>query len=485
VQGTQISLPRVGDPTCARLLPLPAGKFCVRAAGIGTRIAAVVWHGNANRARGRTPQHRSPARSPGGDISGAIVTRSPPPALLFVADSHGTLAAVRSLGRAGIPVTVADWRRLVPARWSRYATRGVDCPSFERGGATFVEWLLSFGKRRPGHVLLATTDDLAWLFARHARELEQHFRLATAPIDAMDTLLNKWRLSQACAGAGLTTPQTVLAGSNDALAPPLLIKPQSQVLFHPHHKGLVVTDLAALETELTRFRAGTRYDPSLLAFDSRVAVPMLQAFVDVRRYGTYSLSGFVDDDHLVVKASRKVLQRPFSVGVGLCFEAAPVEEGLAHRIAALCRHLGHRGVFEVELLDAGERRLLVDFNPRFFGQMAFDIARGADLPLLAYLLALGNRRRLAKVVDVSRVPAADAPRAWCDRITLACYLSALRLTQAFSRHDAAYWRRWLDTKPHDAVLDAGDVWPTVVAAGQTLLLQLAHPRSTLRAATVA
>src|SRR5439155_18028510 len=62
-------------------------------------------------------------------------------ALLCVADYHGTLAATRSLGRAGISVTVADWRRLVPARWSRYAERTVSCPGIDADALTFMSWL--------------------------------------------------------------------------------------------------------------------------------------------------------------------------------------------------------------------------------------------------------------------------------------------------------------------------------------------------------
>src|SRR5581483_5333499 len=135
-----------------------------------------------------------------------------PPALLMVADYHGTLAAVRSLGRAGIPVTVADWRRLVPARWSRYAVRTVTTPPLDSGGTAFVDWLLDFGAKSPGHVLLATTDDLAWLFARHRNELARNFRLDSPPLDAVYTLLNKWQLREACAAEGIGVPDAVLAG---------------------------------------------------------------------------------------------------------------------------------------------------------------------------------------------------------------------------------------------------------------------------------
>ena len=49
---------------------------------------------------------------------------------------------------------------------------------------------------------------------------------------------------------------------------------------------------------------------------------------------------------------------------------------LAAAVARLCRGLGYFGAFEVEFLREGERRMVIDFNPRFYGQMAFDVKRG-------------------------------------------------------------------------------------------------------------
>src|SRR5882724_6278504 len=196
-----------------------------------------------------------------------------PPALLIVADYHGTLAAVRSLGRAGISVTVADWRRLVPARWSRYAVRSVTCPPLDKGSTAFIDWLLEFGARHPGHVLLPTTDDLAWLFARHRNELARSFRLESPPLAAIYTLLNKWQLHEACAAEGIGVPESVLVGSGQPLAPPLLIKPQTQILLSPHQKGRLVERPEQLEPALADFRAATRYDATFLAFDPSAAAP--------------------------------------------------------------------------------------------------------------------------------------------------------------------------------------------------------------------
>jgi hypothetical protein len=183
-----------------------------------------------------------------------------------------------------------------------------------------------------------------------------------------------------------------------------------------------------------------------------------------------------------VNASRKVLQRPRKLGVGLCFETAAVDEDLAERVLSMCRNVGYRGVFEIEMLDALGRRMLIDFNPRFFGQMAFDVARGTDLPLLAYLLAIGDRKGLESALHAARRSPPQAPRAWCDRISLALFLSALRLTGGIDAHDAAYWRHWLRGAPHDPVLDRHDMWPGLIAAGAGLLHQLRHMRTALRQA---
>ena len=103
------------------------------------------------------------------------------------------------------------------------------------------------------------------------------------------------------------------------------------------------------------------------------------------------MAGFVDDGgECVALASMKILQRPRKVGIGLCFEARAIEEPLVEKIAALCRRVGYTGVFEAEFVVAGDRRLLIDFNPRFYSQMGFEVARG--LPAAAARVARGERR---------------------------------------------------------------------------------------------
>src|SRR4051794_26307538 len=98
----------------------------------------------------------------------------PAPMLLCNPDYYGTLAATRLLGRRGIPVSVAGEQRLAVSSWSRYATRRLRCPA-SRDSSAFVDWLLAFGKREPGHTLCPTSDDLTYLYALHREELSQNF----------------------------------------------------------------------------------------------------------------------------------------------------------------------------------------------------------------------------------------------------------------------------------------------------------------------
>lgn len=405
--------------------------------------------------------------------------------LLLVADYHGTLASVRSLGRAGIDVTVADWRSLVPAKWSKYTTRTLRCPDPTSHPREVIAWLLEVGARDPGLVLLPTTDDLAWLFARHRAELQQFYVMDTPSLDCVYAVLNKWKLRDACAAVGIDTPETWLSLDSEELKFPLLIKPQTQTLLYPHQKGRVVRDASQLKAQYDDFRASTQYAEALREVDPGVDVPMLQHMVESR--GIYGLSGFIDasGELFVVSAARKVLQKPQVLGVGLCFQQSRLNAPLAEKLRALCRHLGYHGMFEVEFLENDGKHLLIDFNPRCYGQIGFDISRGVDLPLMAYLHATGELQQLRAAVEAAkRHLQHEHSRAWCDRISLELFL---KLRQLFGAADATQlrtWSQWIASNQQhltDAVIDREDWVPGVVAALSVFWQHARHPGGTWRA----
>lgn len=412
------------------------------------------------------------------------------PVLLTMAAYHGTLAAARCLGASGIPVTVADPGCFAPARWSRFAVRRHFCPPVE-DPPRHLSWLLHFGARTPGCVLYPTGDDVAWLFARYRAELSRCFRLYQPSSDVIYTLLNKHKLLRACSEAGLETPATWFPDDGDdldrlaaELPYPLVVKPQTQILLRPHNKGRVVPSREALRSSYERLMRSATHSPHLVGHDPDVVRPLLQEFFPRAAADIYNLSGFVDEtgELFVVRASRKVLQRPRRLGVGVCFEEAETDLPLAGRLLELCRRVGYYGVFEVEFIRQGPRFLLLDFNPRFYGQMAFDVARGLPLPLFVYEAALGRRERLRALVERAR-EAPAGPGVFCNRIDLGLLLRLQRLAGNMDAADEARWRLWVashDGAITDAIIDSSDRGPELAYVAEEAWRFLRHPRSFLR-----
>lgn len=413
-----------------------------------------------------------------------------PPVLLFSAGFYGTLAAARCFGRRGIDVTVADPSKLGPASWSRFVGRRVQCPPESRA-EDFIAWLLDFGRREPlRHVLYPTSDELAWLVSVHREELGRYFHLYDPGVDAVYGLLNKRKLSEVGQEVGLRLPRTWFPESESDLATvarearfPVLIKPTTQILYSTHRKGHPVAAPAQLAEEYRAFSLDG-YADMLVRFDPAVSRPMVQEFHPEAAQGIYSLSGFVDEtgELFEVRGAMKVLQRPRRLGVGVCFESAPVRQELADGLKRLCKRLDYHGVFEVEFIQTKEDFLLIDFNPRYYGQMGFDIARGLPLPLLAYHAALGDRDGLLREVKAARAWQGRG-EVFCNRIALEMLLNLQRLSGALPEDEARQWRQWLDAHRGlsvDPLIDSDDLVPTAVELAQILYVSARHPRAFLR-----
>ena len=291
--------------------------------------------------------------------------------LLTMPDYGGTLAAVRCLGARGVPVYVAYSQLLAPAAWSRHVAERFPCPP-PRPASALLEWLFDFGRRRPGQVLYATSDDLAWLLAVHEKELGRYYRLYAPPSEVMLRVLDKKAMYEAAAAAGIATPTTEFPG-NDAeleravrrLPHPVLIKPRTQAHLSSLLKGEVVADPRDTVARYRAFMSQNRYDDAIVRHLADVSRPMLQRYTPEAARSIYSLSGFCDEtgDSFTVRAAVKVLQWPRRVGVGICFEDAPVDEQLAERLRQFCLQVGYFGVFEAEFVRDGSGLRLIDFNP--------------------------------------------------------------------------------------------------------------------------
>jgi predicted ATP-grasp superfamily ATP-dependent carboligase len=226
------------------------------------------------------------------------------------------------------------------------------------------------------------------------------------------------------------------------------------------------------------------YHPLLLEKSPSSTQPMLQELHQEGDTSIYNLSGFIDrtGQRAVVRAGVKVLQHPRRLGIGLCFERAPLREQLVARLLQLCRNIGYFGVFEVEFLQVKGRELMIDFNPRFYHQMAFDLSRGLCLPELMYHGTRGAEPEFEHCLASAR-DENSKERTHSNRFVLGVMLRAQRLSGALSREEERHWRDWYRThRTHctDAVLDAADPLPGVVDVAHTVYGYARHPRGFLQ-----
>jgi D-aspartate ligase len=410
--------------------------------------------------------------------------------LLLGADYYGTLAAARAFGRAGIRVVMADANRRARGLYSKYVSEKLFHPPLSAPGA-LVDWLIAWGEKNPGSVLYPTNDHLAWLFAMERRRLSRVFSMFSPDVEAIITLLDKKRLHAACDAVGIDVPLThglseiaIESTQVRAVPFPILLKPRMQVYLTSGIKGFIAHDYVELQAELARFNSLVAFDPVITTHYPDIAEPMLQEYLAAAETSIFSVSGFVGaDGAIVARGAMKVLQRPRKVGIGLCFESRPVDRPLVEKLSALSAKVGYFGAFESEFIVHGKRRLLIDFNPRFYSQMGFDIARSLPIPTLVWHSARGDHDKVKAEIARAQAWTPRGDEVYCHKTMLDLVLGLQGFSGQMTHEEVSRWRRWYEAHKSvatDAVRDPDDRVPGWIDAAQWLGHFARHPRSFVR-----
>jgi D-aspartate ligase len=150
-------------------------------------------------------------------------------------------------------------------------------------------------------------------------------------------------------------------------------------------------------------------------------------------------------------------------------------------VMRLCRELGYFGIFEIEMIESDGRFLLIDFNPRPYSQMAFEIARGVPLPYLAYLDATGQRDTLARAVREAQDEPKRGATAYAHTFLLSLVITGQALGRPLGFDAPEPWARWLkQNRLQDAVFDVSDPVPALLDAAAHVEQFARHPRSFVR-----
>jgi D-aspartate ligase len=399
---------------------------------------------------------------------------------------------VRSLGRAGVEVVTLDPSMICQGRFSRYSSQHLTCPAFEESSA-WAEWLLRKARIGPRRAIYATSDAVSFALARHRNELSADFELYQPGLDTVMSILDKGLLMQNAQAVGMETPPTWFPQNSAEAAKiakdvggAILVKPRSQLAQRTKIKGAVVESRGDRVQSI--FDGYMKDQSTSSEFAKKYPVtmtPLIQQYYPQAVENVYSLSGFREKDGggVTMRAARKILQQPRGTGVGLCFEPAVVDPHLAAQTKRLCERIGYYGVFELEFILAEEKAMLIDFNGRFYQQIAFDIARGMELPALAYAAATQNQAEVTRLMELGNSGKHDDVAGFCNHFGLATMIKTQRILRTMSRKDAARWLDW-SKGSHGTMIDAAkdphDALPAFVDVAYHLLHALRHPRAFVR-----
>ncbi|MET8943908.1 ATP-grasp domain-containing protein [Streptomyces sp. NPDC004542] len=294
---------------------------------------------------------------------------------------HGTLGAVRSLGRAGVEVHVVADSDGSPVRRSRFVRQLHPPPPPGASPDEITAALHRVAGRIGRPALLVPMDDASAIAVSTRRaELASCYLLPAGPGALPERVADKAELASVCASIGIPHPVTVVpdspARAADAvrrLGLPVVAK-WSRPWLLPAGSGLRSTVLVDSARQAAELHLRTEEAGSPL---------LLQAYLPPGPERDWFFHGYADRSCTVRAggAGRKLLSWPRGAGLTAVghWTDNPQVRALAERLVG---ELGYRGVLDLDFRRCGTtgRYHLLDFNPRPGAQFRlFTDAAGTDV----------------------------------------------------------------------------------------------------------
>ena len=281
-------------------------------------------------------------------------------------------------------------------RHSKFTTEFRQSPSMLETDA-FISWLRHELESERIGLIAPTSDSIMFHAACAAESVGGPQVVGHATPDAIFDSLLKHRFADALTRAGFPTPATAaptsLADAEQFVAEvgyPVVAKPRTHIGVGVE-RGEIIENRDDLVAHFRPYELGDGHRYAIER-DPNLAWPLLQEFIDVPNLEIVSVSGCIgpDGEVLALGHSSKVRQWPPGLGIGTLFVSEDHQPFTDAAVDAVRAVLG-MGIFEFEVLyDPASRNYWgIDLNPRAFGQVALDIARGQNLPLHWYRSVTG------------------------------------------------------------------------------------------------
>jgi D-aspartate ligase len=305
------------------------------------------------------------------------------------------LAALRSLGRAGLRVLAVDHRPWALGLRSRYA-EPVIAPDPLDDEDGFLARLAELGRTLDEPVpVFPTHDEHLNAIARKADSLGNAFRYPFPSWDVLERVQEKRHQLDKAVEVGLGVPRTLhprsvaeARAAGEELGYPVFVKPSKPQLFKQRYGRQAYRCETWPELE----EAYGRMEPY---------EPMVQEWIPGGDDELYTVGSYIASDGapLGLFCGRKLRQTLPWMGSCRVGEAVWVDRVIEDGLRLL-RALGYHGISQVEVKRDPRDGVfkLIEVNPRLWQWHGLAAACGVDLPLIAWRDLTGDRPEPARMV---------------------------------------------------------------------------------------
>jgi len=318
--------------------------------------------------------------------------------LITDGEQRSSLAAVRSLGRAGHDVVVCSARSEPLAGASRFARATFQVPDPATAPGAFAAEVGALVSRERIDVLLPMTDVSAPLLF-DLRERHPELTIPFPDRSAYERASDKVGLSDLASTMGVPVPRgLLLAARPDA---PELDAEASALAAFAHEVGyplILKPGRSSVEGERGVIRLGVRQvkdrealHAALHAYPAEAYPLLVQERISGPGLGAFVLAA--DGEVLASFGHCRLREKPPTGGVSVYRESVPLRADVEAHATRLLSALHWTGVAMVEFKEdsATGTPYLMEINGRFWGSLQLAIDAGVDFPRLLVDAALGRR----------------------------------------------------------------------------------------------
>jgi predicted ATP-grasp superfamily ATP-dependent carboligase len=301
--------------------------------------------------------------------------------LLLDGQQRSALAVVRSLGRRGIEVHVADAETACLAGASRHARSRLRYPDPYLDPSAFVSWVRETAVDRGFDTVFPVTDASSMALLA-ARDKPAGVRYVCAQGDSYEQVTNKASLIELATRVGVRIPRTdVVTGLAEieryiARAQfPLVIKPaRSRLLL----AGRIISTSVFVAASAEEARRFARAQPWI-----EVLPCLMQEFVEGHGAGVFAM--YASGRPIAWFAHRRIREKPPRGGVSVLCESTAADPFLRSCAERILDAAHYEGAAMVEFrVDPHGAAYLMEINARLWGSLQLAIDCGVDFPWLMY-----------------------------------------------------------------------------------------------------